>query len=278
MTKMIFDAAVQTLLLIDTYMQIQTTPNAPVTEKPLYPNINVPPDSKCLFQKREMSIPDNNLTSTQIGDYQIKVMETLRDVEKLWKEAGKWNVTQNVTCGGKIHKTSVNYQKIYAVIVDFPVLPCRLADLLFSDLGKEKGWKKEIVKKVDVLLQIDEQMSITHSLTTSYPLLSTRDFMDLNYVGHHGSSYYHIFSSVNYSIPADPTIVRAINYPGGLLLQPVETPQGLHTRLIWIINTDYKLNIFIQLMAERKLVQTIASTVCQLKDYIKMNEDILTKR
>ena len=275
---MLLNSAVQTLLLLDTYLQlhgehvfIPLSKDSNFTEpetEPVTSHLHLQDESKCLKYHNVTDTP--NLSQTDITRYKEEGEETLQQVQKLWEESKAWEFEGGNFKHGEIFRSNQDDQDIYAVVLRFPLSPCKLANILFSDQEKVAEWNNEL-EEVNVIAQLDKNLSITHGVSTDYPMIAVREFVDLNLVGNIGNAYFHVFKSVDYPLPVASGRIRATNNPSGFLLQPIQTRTGTECKMTWILNTDYKLNSFVQMIADMRFAQKLNATIDGIKKYVNEN-------
>ena len=154
--------------------------------------------------------------------------------ENDWKEV-KRNEFGDVVMTRK-NKRGKNIYKINAVV---DIAPEKLIPAL-NDVGNSSKWNKTL-KKVEIVSDISDDIKVTYQVTMEAAgLFSARDFILVLKFGYKNDAYLQAACSIEYpGIEKDKKMVRAWNYPAGLLLKPI-TDEPNKCEILWILDCDLK--------------------------------------
>ena len=105
-----------------------------------------------------------------------------------------------------------------------------------------KNWDTNIDQNVKVG-DLDFGISITYSLYKKIMMMAQREMLTAHKKFHESGIWYDVSTSVELSeYPIKPDIIRAKVFMAGYILEPIQTPSGIHTKVTSINHGDYGLN------------------------------------
>ena len=151
-----------------------------------------------------------------------------------WKEAKRNELGDIVMV--KKNKRGKNIYKIRAVV---DISPVKLITAL-KDVGNSDKWNKTL-KKLDIIEDVNDDIKVTYQITSEAGgVVSARDFILVLKFGYKGDVYLQAATSIEYpGLEKTKNMVRAWNYPGGLMVKSI-TNEPSKSEFHWLIDCDLK--------------------------------------
>ena len=170
----------------------------------------------------------------------ITANKTFEEAYDLLVSQEEWKEAKRNECGDivmtKKNKQGKNMYKIKAKI---DISPEKLIAAL-KDVENSDKWNKTL-KKLDVVSTISDDIKVTYQITsTAGGVVSERDFILVLKFGYKNDAYLQAACSIEYpGLEKMKNMVRAWNYPGGLMVKPIINEPG-KSEFHWLIDCDLK--------------------------------------
>jgi len=152
--------------------------------------------------------------------------------------------------------------------MELDVKPCDLIADVFDLL------ENPTIKTSQLYMKITDTLGITYMVTPEYPGgISSRDFVDLSEISEEDGAYFLTYKSIQGVKPEVEGLIRAINHPSGIIMEPVYYNEGVKTKLTWIINNDYKLNFVLKFAANLMIPQNLKKMMQFIQEYVERKHD-----
>ena len=154
--------------------------------------------------------------------------------EEDWKEA-KRNELGDIV----MTKKNKRGKNIYKIKAEIDTSPEKLIKAL-KDVANSDKWNKTL-EKLEVVSDISDDLKVTYQITSEAGgVVSARDFILVLKFGYKNDAYLQAACSVEYpGLERVKGMVRAWNYPGGLMVKPVLNEPN-KSEFQWLIDCDLK--------------------------------------
>ena len=154
--------------------------------------------------------------------------------EEDWKEA-KRNELGDIV----MTKKNKRGKNIYKIKAEIDTSPEKLITAL-KDVANSDKWNKTL-EKLEVVSDISDDLKVTYQITSEAGgVVSARDFILVLKFGYKNDAYLQAACSVEYpGLEKVKGMVRAWNYPGGLMVKPVLNEPN-KSEFQWLIDCDLK--------------------------------------
>ena len=154
--------------------------------------------------------------------------------EEDWKEA-KRNELGDIV----MTKKNKRGKNIYKIKAEIDTSPEKLIKAL-KDVANSDKWNKTL-EKLEVVSDISDDLKVTYQITSEAGgVVSARDFILVLKFGYKNDAYLQAACSVEYpGLEKVKGMVRAWNYPGGLMVKPVLNEPN-KSEFQWLIDCDLK--------------------------------------
>ena len=154
--------------------------------------------------------------------------------EQDWKEA-KRNELGDIV----MTKKNKRGKNIYKIKAEIDISPEKLITAL-KDVANSDKWNKTL-EKLEVVSDISDDLKVTYQITSEAGgVVSARDFILVLKFGYKNDAYLQAACSVEYpGLEKVKGMVRAWNYPGGLMVKPILNEPN-KSEFHWLIDCDLK--------------------------------------
>ena len=151
-----------------------------------------------------------------------------------WKEA-KRNELGDIV----MTKKNKRGKNIYKIKAEIDISPEKLITAL-KDVANSDKWNKTL-EKLEVVSDISDDLKVTYQITSEAGgVVSARDFILVLKFGYKNDAYLQAACSVEYpGLEKVKGMVRAWNYPGGLMVKPIPNEPN-KSEFHWLIDCDLK--------------------------------------
>lgn len=267
---MLFETYVNTMALMNCYICLHgpnpgsCQPNCeitpPVEPKRVHSRVGCPP------MVLEPNQTVDNISNEQLKEYQRKANTTLKNFKGLWKEPG-WAVQEGDDLGDVNIIESDNYGTVWSLSMEVDIKPCDLIVDVFGIL------QNPTIKTSELYRKFTDTLGVTYMTTPKYPMLEPRDFADLSGISEEDGVYFCTYESITGVKGKVDGLVRALNRPSGIVMEPVYYDNSVKTHLTWIINNDYKLPYGMGWLAQKMFPQNLRKIMQHIQQYVRDNHN-----
>ena len=166
--------------------------------------------------------------------------EAFEEAYSLLLSEEDWKETKRNELGDIVMtKKNKRGKNIYKIKAEIDTSPEKLIKAL-KDVANSDKWNKTL-EKLEVVSDISDDLKVTYQITSEAGgVVSARDFILVLKFGYKNDAYLQAACSVEYpGLEKVKGMVRAWNYPGGLMVKPVLNEPN-KSEFQWLIDCDLK--------------------------------------